>query len=37
MKRSYISPEVNYKPYRGTNNMLEERSFFGSKMMDIED
>ena len=37
MKRSYISPEVNYIPYKGTHNMLEERSFFGSKMMDIED
>lgn len=37
MKRSYISPEFNYTKVNGTLNMLEERTFFGSKMLEIED
>lgn len=37
MKRTYISPEFKYSKIEGTFNMLEHKSFFGSKMMDIED
>ena len=37
MKRNYISPEFKYVPANGSMNMLEQTSFFGSKMMDIED
>lgn len=37
MKRTYISPEFDYKPIFGSFNMQESSSFFGSKMMEIED
>ncbi len=37
MRRNYISPEFKYKKVSGTFNMLELRSFFGSKMVDVED
>ena len=37
MTRSYISPEFKYPPVFGTLNMEEESSFFGSKMLEIED
>ena len=37
MKESYISAEFLKIPINGTFSMLEKRSFFGSKMMDIED
>ena len=37
MRRNSISPEYKYSPINGTFNMKERRSFFGSKMMDIED
>lgn len=37
MKESYISAEFLKIPTNGTFSMLEKRSFFGSKMMDIED
>ena len=37
MRRSYISPEFKYNRVFGTYNMLEQSSFFGSKMLDIED
>lgn len=37
MRRNYISPEYSYVLYTGTLNMNEFASFFGSKMMDIED
>jgi len=37
MRRSYISPEFDYVPVFGTYNMEEESSFFGSKMLEIED
>jgi hypothetical protein len=37
MKRTYISDEFNFVPKHGTFLMHEKRSFFGSKMMDIED
>jgi len=37
MKRSYISPEFKYTKVDGTFNMLEKKSFFGSKMLDIAD
>jgi len=37
MKRSYISPEFKYTPVFGTFNMEEESSYFGSKMLEIED
>lgn len=37
MRRTYISPEFNYNKVYGTYNMVEQSSFFGSKMMDIED
>jgi len=37
MRRTYISPEFEYKKVFGTFNMKEEASFFGSKMLEIED
>jgi hypothetical protein len=37
MRRSYISPEFEYKKVFGTLNMKEESTFFGSKMLEIED
>lgn len=37
MKRNYISPEFKYSPIFGTFNMEEESSYFGSKMLEIED
>jgi hypothetical protein len=37
MRRTYISPEFEYTKVFGTFNMKEESSFFGSKMLEIED
>lgn len=37
MKRTYISPEFDYKPIYGCYVMSESVSYFGSKMMEIED
>jgi len=37
MKRNYIAPEFKYTNVYGTYNMSEKSSFFGSKMLDIED
>lgn len=37
MRRTYISPEFKFQPVYGTLNMEEESSFFGSKMLEIED
>ncbi len=37
MRRNYISPEFNYYRTFGTLGMVEESSFFGSKMLEIED
>jgi hypothetical protein len=37
MRRNYISPEFTYTETNGTYNMIELRSFFGSKMVDVED
>jgi hypothetical protein len=37
MRRTYISPEFNYIPVSGTLNMLEQSSFFGSKMLEISE
>lgn len=37
MRRTYISPEFQYKNVYGTFNMLEQSSFFGSKMLEIDD
>jgi hypothetical protein len=37
MRRSYISPEYQNKAVYGTLNMIEESTFFGAKMLDIED
>lgn len=37
MRRTYISPEYKYILRPGSLNMQESTSFFGSKMMDIED
>ena len=37
MRRNYISPEFRYDKVFGTYNMEEESSFFGSKMLEIED
>ncbi len=37
MRRTYMSPEFDYRKVYGTFNMLEESSFFGSKMIEIED
>lgn len=37
MRRSYITPEYNRRLVSGTFNMLEESTFFGAKMLEIED
>jgi hypothetical protein len=37
MRRNYISPEFEYTKVHGTLNMIEESSYFGSKMLEIED
>lgn len=37
MRKNYISPEFRYNNVYGTFNMREESSFFGSKMLEIED
>jgi hypothetical protein len=37
MRRSYITPEFNLSRVYGTFNMIEESTYFGSKMLDIED
>lgn len=37
MRRNYISPEFNYVNTYGTFNMIEQSSFFGSKMLEIAD
>lgn len=37
MRRNYISPEFKYVKTHGSMSMLEQTSFFGSKMMDIMD
>jgi hypothetical protein len=37
MRRTYISPEFDYTKIWGTFNMMEQSSFFGSKMLEIED
>lgn len=37
MRRTYISPEFEYSKVYGTLNMNEHSSFFGSKMLEIED
>jgi len=37
MRRNYISPEFNYNRVFGTFNTKEESTFFGSKMLEIED
>ncbi len=37
MRRTYISPEFSYSRVNGTLSMVEESSFFGSKMIEIED
>jgi len=37
MRRNYISREFDYSNISGTFNMKDVRSFFGSKMMEIED
>lgn len=36
MRRNYISPEFVYEKVHGTFNMKEQGSFFGSKMLSIE-
>jgi hypothetical protein len=37
MRRNYISPEFIYKKVFGTLNMSEQSTFFGSKMLEIDD
>jgi hypothetical protein len=37
MRRSYISPEYQNKAVSGTLNMLEESTFFGAKMLEVDD
>ena len=37
MRRTYISPEFDHNDIYGTFNMVEQSSFFGSKMLEIED
>ena len=37
MRRTYISPEFEYKKVHGSLSMLEQSTFFGSKMLDIDD
>ena len=36
MRRTYISPEFTYNKVYGTFNMLEESTFFGSKMLKVD-
>ena len=37
MRRTYISPEFDHLRVNGTFNMLEESTFLGSKMLEIDD
>ena len=37
MRKSYLSPEFKYTKKFGTYNMSEQSTFFGSKMLEIED
>lgn len=37
MRRNYISPEYQKRFINGTFNMVEESTFFGAKMLEIED
>ena len=37
MRKNYISPEFTYTNVYGTFNMKEESSFFGSKMLEVDD
>lgn len=37
MRRNYISPEYVYKKVNGTLSMSEESTFFGAKMLEVED
>lgn len=37
MRRTYISPEYQNRAVYGTLNMIEESTFFGAKMIEIED
>jgi hypothetical protein len=37
MRRTYISPEYQKRAVYGTLNMVEESTFFGAKMLEIED
>jgi hypothetical protein len=37
MRRTYISPEYENRAVYGTLNMVEESTFFGAKMLEIED
>ena len=37
MRRNYISPEFAYQRVFGTLNMVEQSTFFGSKMLEIDD
>ena len=37
MRRTYISPEYQNRSVYGTLNMVEESTFFGAKMLEIED
>ena len=37
MRRTYISPEFDYKTVYGTFNMKEEATLLGSKMLEVED
>jgi len=37
MRRSYISPEYQNRAVYGTLNMVEESTFFGAKMLEVED
>ena len=37
MRRTYMSPEFSHYRVWGSNNMEEESTFFGAKMLEIED
>lgn len=37
MRRTYISPEYQNRSVYGTLNMVEESTFFGAKMLEVED
>lgn len=37
MRRTYMSPEFTHYRVWGSNNMVEESTFFGAKMLEIED